>query len=140
MSTTRLARYRRRAAGMEPLSPQHKWRALTLVPPASDKRGGVANPGAAIALGFTVIPFVFIALAFLSEHPMAASAAVKAMVFCLLGGLPVDAIAGDAITGMVAGVGAGGVVALRADEGHNRRARVIAVVLASLYTLVLART
>jgi hypothetical protein len=156
MSTTRLARYRRRAAGMEPLSPQRKWRAITvatllLVPAywailagvvttASDKQGGVANPGAAIALGFMVIPFVFIALAFLSEHPMAASAVVKAMGLCLLVGIPVSAIAGDAITGMVAGVGAGGVVALRADEAHNRRARVIAVVLASLYTLVLART
>ncbi len=36
-------------------------------------------------------------------------------------------------------VGAGGISALRADDAHDRRARVLAVLVASLYALVLVR-
>ncbi len=141
---------------MEPLPPQRKWRAITLatllLAPAcwsilagwvtivSDDGGGVANPEAAVAFGLALIPFVFIVLAFGSEHPRAASAVFKAMWLSLLVGIPASAIAGDAVTGIVAGVGAGGVCALRADDAHNWRARALAVVLASVYTFVLART
>ena len=38
------------------------------------------------------------------------------MGLCLLVGIPVSALAGDAVSGIVAGVGAGGIAALRADE------------------------
>lgn len=147
---------RRRSLGVEPLSPQRKWRAITLatvvlvpaywailvglVTSASTEPGGVANPAAAIALGLALIPFVFVALAFLSGHPAAPGAVIKAMGLCLLVGIPVSAIAADAVTGIVAGVGAGGIVALRADEGHTWRVRAAGVVVASLYTFVLART
>ena len=48
-------------------------------------------------------------------------------------------LAGDAVTGIVAGVGAGGVVALRADAAHDWRARAVAVAVAAVYTFVLAR-
>ena len=41
---------------------------------------------------------------------------LRAMGLCLLVGIPVSALAADAVTGIVAGVGAGGIVALRADE------------------------
>ena len=41
------------------------------------------------------------------------------MGLCLLVGIPVSALAGDAVTGIVAGVGAGGIVALRADDAHT---------------------
>ena len=147
---------KRRAAGLEPLPPERKWRAIAvatvilvpgwwmmlagLVAGASDEPGGADNPGASIAIGLAVIPFVFVALAFLSEHPSWPSAVVRAMALCALVGIVVSAIAADAVTGIVAGVGAGGVVALRADDAHTWQARAVAVVVASAYTFVLART
>ncbi len=141
--------------GLEPLSPPRKWRAisiatLVLVPAfwsllagsVSLARGhpaGAPDPGTAFALGFALIPFVFIALAFLSEHSNAPRAAARAMGLALLVGLPVAALAADAVTGVVAAVGAGGICALRADEGHRLRPRVIAVIVATAYTFVLVR-
>jgi hypothetical protein len=142
---------------MQPLSPARKWRAIMvatlvlvlafwallagLVAAASDDSSGDAEPNAAIglAVGLTVIPFVFVALAFLSEHPRAPGAVVRAMGWSLLVGIPVSALAGDAVTGIVAGVGAGGIQALRMDEPQNWRARAWAVVVAAAYTFVLAR-
>jgi hypothetical protein len=145
-----------RPRGMEPLSPQRKWRAITLatlllvpafwsllaglVAVASDDDAGGPNAGAAIAFGLALIPFVFIVLAFASEHPRASSAVVKAMGLTLLVGIPVSAVAADAVTGLVAGVGAGGIVALRADDAHTWRARALAVIVAAAYTFVLVRT
>ncbi len=83
---------------------------------------------------------MFIALAFLSEHPKAPAAAVKAMGLALLVGIPVSALASDAVTGLIAGVGAGGIVALRADADHRWKARAIAVALATFYVFFLLRT
>ena len=51
-----------------------------------------------------------------------------------------SAIAVDAVTGLVAGVGAGGIVVLRADDEHTWRARAIGVLVACVYTFVLVRT
>lgn len=149
-----MTRTRRRAGGMAPLAPDRKWRAITLatlvlapavwallaglVAAASDEAGG-AQPALAIAFGLTLLPFAFIALAFLSEHPQAPGAAVKAMALFLLVGIPVSALAGDAVTGIVAGAGAGGVVALRADAAHDWRLRAGAVVVGAAYSFVLAR-
>lgn len=62
------------------------------------------------------------------------------MGWSLLVGIPASAIAGDAVTGLVAGVGAGGVVSLRSDAAHNWKARALAVTAASVYAFVLART
>jgi hypothetical protein len=142
-------------AGMQPLSPQRKWRAiviatLLLVPAywsllvgivsaAPDTEGGVANPAAAIALGLSLIPFVFILLAFMSEHPRAPGAVLRAMGLSLLVGILVSAAAADVVSGIVAGVGAGGIVALRADDGHSWQARAVAVAAATLYVFVLVR-
>lgn len=139
---------------MDPLSPQRKWRAITfatlllapavwsllggLVAVASDDADGPA-PGAAIALGLALLPFVFIVLAFSSEHPRAPGAVLRAMGICLLVGIPVSAVAADAVTGIVAGVGAGGIVALRADVAHDWRMRAGAVAVAAAYSFVLAR-
>jgi hypothetical protein len=109
-----------------------------LVAAASDGGEG-PNPGAALALGLASIPFVFLALAFLSEHPRAPGAVVKAMGLALIVGIPASAVGGDAVTGIIAGVGAGGVVALRADLSHNWKARAVAVLVASLYTFILVR-
>ena len=139
---------------MEPLSPQRKWRAITLatlllVPGYWSILAGLVaaasggpdplNPAAALAFGLTLIPFVFIVLAFTSEHPRAPAAVFQAMVLALVIGSVVSALAADAVTGIVAGVGAGGVVALRADVDHNWRARALAVVFAVVYVFVLVR-
>jgi hypothetical protein len=141
--------------GLEPLPPMKKWRAITiatlvlvpgfwamlagLVSGSSVAEPGGPESGTAIALGLALIPFVFLALAFLSEHPRAPVAVLKAMGLSLLVGIPVSAIAADAVTGIVAGVGAGGVVALRADMAHNWKARAIAVVIAAVYTYMMVR-
>jgi hypothetical protein len=144
--------------GMQPLSPVRKWRAImvaTLVlvvafwallagmvaAATDDSPGSEGEPALALglAVGLAVIPFVFVALAFLSEHPRAPAAVLRAMGWALLVGIPASALAGDAVTGIVAGVGAGGIQALRMDEPQNWRARALAVLVASVYTLVLAR-
>ncbi len=143
---------------MEPLSPARKWRAITLatlllVPAFWSMLLGLVdlatddattgeppiNPAAALALGFAIIPFVFIVLAFASGHPSASSAVVKAMGMSLLVGIPVSAVAGDAVTGLVAGVGAGGIIALRRDIAHSTRTRAAGVLIACVYTFVLVR-
>jgi hypothetical protein len=142
-------------AGLEPLAPRRKWRAILLatllLTPAywSLVAGLVATgtetddaPVAApyIAFGLVMIPFVFVVLAFLSEHPRAPSAVVKAMALAILVGIPISALAADAVTGLVAGLGAGGIAALRADVNDDLRRRVIAVVIVSAVTFVLLRS
>jgi hypothetical protein len=135
------------SAGAEPLSPRTKWRAITLatlllapgfwsmlagiVSVASDDPDAPA-PAPLIAFGLAIVPFVFVVLAFLSQHPRAPGAVVWAMVLTLLVGVPVSAVAPDAVTGFVAGLGAGGIVALRRDPMHSWRVRAVAVVAASL--------
>ena len=143
------------SAGASPLSPEQRWRAIVfatlllapavwsllagLIAVAADDAPSSAAAAAAIAFGFSMLPFVFIVLAFASEQPNAASAALRAMGLCLLVGIPVSALAGDAVSGIVAGVGAGGIAALRSDDDRGRRARVVALVIATSYTFVLAR-
>jgi hypothetical protein len=152
MATPRAGRGRAEIGPLQPLSPQRKWRAITvatlllvpafwsllagLVADASDESGG-PNAAAAMAFGLALIPFVFVVLAFMSEHPRAPGAALRAMGWALLVGIPVSAFVGDAVTGIVAGLGAGGIKALRMDADHNVRARALAVLVASAYTLVL---
>lgn len=141
-------------ANLEPLSPQRKWRAITfatlllapavwslligLVAAASDEAG---RPAAAppIALGLCLIPFVFVLLAFASEHPQAPGAVVKAMAMCLIVGIPASALASDAVTGIVAGVAAGGIFALRSDTMHSYRVRAGGVAVAAAYAFMLVR-
>jgi hypothetical protein len=145
-------------AGADPLPPQRKWRAITLatlllvpafwamlaglVAVASDDGEPAADApqaGAALAFGLALIPFVFVVLAFLSEQTRPPTAVLKAMGLCLLVGIPVSALAADAVTGIVAGAGAGGVAALRADTPDGWKARAVAVALAAAYTFVLVR-
>lgn len=142
---------------MEPLPPRKKWRAILvatlvlavafwslmigLVALATDdtdvpEPSGL-NAGAAVAFGLALVPFVFVTLAFMSEHPRAPGAVVRAMLLSVLVGVVVTGFVGDPVTGVVAGVGAGGVAALRRDVDDELRPRVVAVAVASLYTLVL---
>jgi hypothetical protein len=150
----RQLRRRRSPAAIGPLSPKKKWRAimlstLLLVPAYWGIVAGLVSmasespdappAGPAIAFGLALLPFVFIALAFLSEHPRAPGAALKAMGLSVLVGIPVSAIVPDAITGLVAGIGAGGVAALRADEEGAWKARAIALLTVSVYAVVMVR-
>lgn len=139
-------------AGAEPLSPRKKWRAITLatlvMAPAfwsvlagvvavssDDPRAPSAGP--LIAFGLALVPFVFVVLAFLSEHPRAPGAVLRAMALSLLVGIPVSAAAPDAVTGFVAGLGAGGIAALRADPMHTWKARAAAVASVTLFVFLL---
>jgi hypothetical protein len=145
--------------GSSPLTPKRKWQAITvatlvlvpgfwgmlagMVSAVRDGEDGVTdapNAGAALAFGVAVIPFVFIALVFLSGHPRGPGAVVRAMGLALLVGIPASAIAADAVTGIVAGVGAGAVVALRPEPDVGWRPRAVGVFVAAGYTFVLLRT
>jgi hypothetical protein len=110
-----------------------------LVAVATEDGDGGPAAGPAIAFGLSVLPFAFVVLAFASEHPRAPGAVLRAMGLCLLVGIPISALAADAVTGIVAGVGAGGMAALRADPAHDWRVRAGAVAVAVAYTFVLAR-
>src|SRR5688500_12307904 len=112
-----MPRARRSAlAGAEPLSPRRKWRAITiatlLLVPAfwsvlaglvsvASERDDAPPAGPFIAFGLALVPFVFIVLAFLSENPRAPGAVLKAMGLSLVIGIPVSALAADAVTGLV---------------------------------------
>ena len=152
-----MVRPRRSAgAGATPLSPRRVWRAiliatLLLVPAywallvglvsvASDDPVEAPTAGPWIAFGLCLIPFVFLALAFLSEHPRAPGATVRAMALALVVGVPVSAVAADAVTGFVAGVGAGGIAAMRSDLDRAWRARALAIVVVSAWAFVTVRT
>jgi hypothetical protein len=140
---------------MDPLSPKRKWQAITLatlllvpaywsilaglVAAASDAPAPLPNPAASLAFGLALIPFVFVVLAFVSEHPRAPAAIWRALVLSVVVGACVSALTVDAVSGIVAGVGAGGVVALRADADHNWRSRALGVGFAVVYTFVLVR-
>ena len=115
------------------------WSVLAgLVSLASD-RPDAPPAGPFIAFGLALIPFVFIVLAFLSEHPRAPGAVLKAMGLALLVGLPVSAVAADAVTGLVAAVGAGGIAALRTDRAEAWKARALALLVVSLYVYLMIR-
>jgi hypothetical protein len=152
----RVTRRRSAGAGAEPLSPRRVWRSiliatLLLVPAywgllvglvsvASDDPVRVPGAGLWIAFGLCLIPFVFMALAFASGHPRAPGATLRAMLLCLVVGIPVSAIAADAVTGFVAGVGAGGIVAMRSDVDRAWKARAIAIAIVSAWAFLTIRT
>jgi hypothetical protein len=64
----------------------------------------------------------------------------RAAGLAFLVGVFVSAFASDGVTGLVAAAGAGGAVALRLDDAHRVRSRVVAVLLATAYAFVLVRT
>lgn len=143
------------AVGLQPVHPRTKWRAITLatlllvpafwillaglVSTVAGETADAPDPAASLAFGLAIIPFVFIVLAFLSENPRAAGSVLKAMGLALVVGLPVTVLVGDVATGIVAGTGAGGIVALRADADHGLRPRAGAVLLATAVTFLLIR-
>jgi hypothetical protein len=121
------------------LAPAYWSLLIGVVSVASTKSGGVAAPGLWIAFGLMLVPFVFVVLAFASGHPRAPGAVAKAMALALLIGLPVSALSTDAVTGFVAGVGVGGIVALASDVERPWRGRILAVVAVTLWAFVTVR-
>jgi hypothetical protein len=139
---------------LESLPPRVKWRAILLATLAfvpaywGVLTGFVAggadaadapDAGPAFAFGLAVIPFVFIVLAFSSQHPNAPRAVLRAMGLSLLVGIPASALAGDVVTGLVAGMGAGGIAALRKDRLDSPRYRALAVAVVAAYSFMLVR-
>jgi hypothetical protein len=61
------------------------------------------------------------------------------MALSLLVGIPIGAAAPDAVTPLVAGLGVGGIAALRADAVHPWQARAIGVVAATLLVFLVLR-
>ncbi len=81
-----------------------------LVSVALDDAVACRTPARTSPSAWRSCPFVFVALAFLSAHPRAPAAVAWAMVLTLAVGIPISALAADAVTGFVAGIGAGGIV------------------------------
>ena len=80
------------------------------------RRADAPRPGAAIAFGLVADPVRVHRAGVRLRAPDARPApSCRRWACCLLVGIPVSALAADAVTGIVAGVGAGGIVALRAD-------------------------
>ncbi len=96
-------------------------------------------PGPALAFGLALMPFVFVALGAISRQPELGGATVAALLLAVAVALPVSALARDAVTGLVAGFGAGGVVALRREVHHSWQARSLAIVGVATFTLVALR-
>ncbi|GBD83928.1 hypothetical protein BMS3Abin02_00312 [bacterium BMS3Abin02] len=138
----------------EPITARRTWLALTfatviaagssaamLLAFLSGKVDGQTQSGGLLALGLAAVPFAFLVLAFGSKHPSPAAATVVAMLLSIVVAVPVLAVARDVVTGMVAGYGAGGVIALRFDpERHSRLGRWISVGVVTAYVFVLLRT
>jgi hypothetical protein len=115
------------------------WALLIGAVSVASTRSGVAAPGLWIAFGLILIPFVFVVLAFASLHPRAPAAVARAMALTLLIGVPISALAADAVTGFVAGIGAGGIVALRTDVDRPWKARILAVLVVTAWAFVTVR-
>ncbi|HUG08200.1 MAG TPA: hypothetical protein VMP13_04815 [Acidimicrobiia bacterium] len=88
-----------------------------------------------IALG--LVPAVFAVAAFVSMHPRTLAATLGATVIWLVITVPIAI--GNIPTGLVAGYGAGGVIAFRLGEQHSRGSRVVAVLITVFYTMLLQR-
>lgn len=98
---------------------------------------GDQDAALALAVGLAAVPAVFLALAFISRHPQAPKATLKAMALFLAVGFPVSLLSLPA--GLVGGFGAGGLVALRLEDTDTIRARVWAVALSASYIMVVGR-
>ena len=86
-----------------------------------------------IALG--LVPGAFAVAAFVSQNQRAISSTLLATLVWFVVAVPIGI--GDVPTGLVAGFGAGAVIAFRLPPGRGRRSRVIAVVIAIVYAFAM---
>jgi len=89
----------------------------------------------AFAIGFAVVPLIYVLVAFVSGHRRAPAAVLKAMGVWLLLALPLGLV--NPVLGLSAGYGAGGVIALKRRSGDRWQTRSWAVALVSLYSFAL---
>jgi hypothetical protein len=94
-----------------------------------------ADGGGLLAFGLALVPFAFGVLAFASRHPSAPSAVLKAMGLFIVIGVPVTLL--NAALGLVLGLGAGGIVALRPADPPATAWRWKATAAAAVYILLL---
>ncbi len=138
--------------GRPPLTTKQKWKAIvyaTLVLMASywaivfafilsEVEDG-PSPGPPLALGLALVPFVFVVLSMVSQHADWPGATLKAMGVAAVFGVLVSAFAADAVSGLVAGFGAGGILALRAGDHHRWTGRALAVAGVTVYVMIVLR-
>lgn len=91
--------------------------------------------GPAFALGFSLVPIVFVAVALISGKERAPIATLKAMGLWLLVTLPLGIV--NPVTGLCAGYGVGGALTLRSTVTDSLRPRLVAVAVTALYATVL---
>jgi len=82
-----------------------------------------------------LVPFVFIALAFLSKRERAPIATLKAMGIWVLVLLPIGLL--NPVVGLTAAFGVGGIVTLRTEPIYRLSYRVWAVVITTTYVTAL---
>lgn len=88
--------------------------------------------GPTFALGFALVPVVFVSLAFLSGRRNAPTAVLKAAGVWLLVALPLGLF--NPVFGLCAGFGIGGVLTLKERDTDRWQIRTIAVLLSALYS------
>jgi hypothetical protein len=88
-----------------------------------------------IALG--LVPGVFAVAAFVSQNPRSLASTLVATLLWFVFAIPIGI--GNVPTGLVAGFGAGGVVAFRISPDHMRRSRIIAIGITVVYTIAMQR-
>jgi len=93
---------------------------------ASDATGPV------FALGFALVPLVFVTVAFVSGRQKAPMAVLKGMGLWLIVALPFSLL--NPVFGLSAGYGIGGVVTLKEGDTDRWQARTIAVVTVAAYS------
>ncbi|MGI9528245.1 MAG: hypothetical protein ACR2NG_00915 [Acidimicrobiia bacterium] len=91
--------------------------------------------GPAFALGFMLVPVVYVVVAFVSGHDRAPTAVLKAMGLWLVVALPLSLF--NPIFGLCTGFGIGGVVTLNADGPDRWLARTVSVLLVATYSLAI---
>lgn len=91
--------------------------------------------GPAFALGLTLVPVVFVTVAFISGRRAAPIAVLKAMGLWLLVALPLGLF--NPVFGLCAAFGIGGVVTLKEGETDRWTVRTVAAVIVAAYSLLM---
>ena len=130
------------------ITPRRRWLAivaasavmlLAYVPLAEGLRASLAGDPLDtnfVLFGLAFVPLTFLVAAFGSKHRHAPGAVLRALGLFLLVAAPTVVFV-HSIVGIVAGLGAGGIVALRAPDGSGWRPRTVALTLGCVYLLVL---
>lgn len=87
--------------------------------------------GPVFALGFALVPIVFVTVAFVSGRSRAPISVLKAMGVWLLVALPFSLL--NPVFGLTAGYGIGGVLTLKVKDTDRWQARLIAVLAVAAY-------